>query len=165
MNQDVLSHNLVVRISPALRDELAVAAENLDISVGELTRRSIRLGINDADRQVMSPQAALPSQERVAIVSGSLKLPGDPDARQEYLCSIISELASIQECGDQLMTALAIDDEHQDLDAYAGYLRQIDLAIQRAAAGINGLRIARIFENMEVEAQARSEAQRIEGDR
>ena len=154
MQPDQLTHTLTVRVSPALRDELAVAAENLDCSVGELTRRSLRLGLDDADRQTMSPRAPLPSEERVAIVSGSLKLPGNPDARQEYLCAIIEELASIQECGDQLMTAVAIDDEHQNLDAYAGHLRQIDLHIQRAAAGINGLRIARIFETMDAETRA-----------
>lgn len=76
MHPDQLTHTLTVRITPALRDELTVAAENLDCSVGELTRRSLRLGIDDADKQTMNPRAPLPSEEKVAIVSGSLKLPG-----------------------------------------------------------------------------------------
>ena len=64
VRQDNLSHTLTVRVSPLLRDELAAAAEREDITAGELTRRSLRLGLDDADARSMNQHAPLPRSER-----------------------------------------------------------------------------------------------------
>lgn len=49
MQHDNLSHTLTVRVSPALRDELADAAAREDITTGEFVRRAVA---SEIDRRV-----------------------------------------------------------------------------------------------------------------
>ena len=140
MSQDVLSHNLVVRISPALRDELSLTAVCEDMTVGSLVRRAIHREVRSPVVRAMDPYCELPSGEVLQHLHEAVDSRQSADAFEKYTLTIGDDLVDVLDAGFQTLDCLHDEGAHQRLARAAGYLQQLSLSALRAASRVRALR-------------------------
>lgn len=141
MSEDTLTHNLVVRISEATRDELAVAAARENITVAEYVRRSIALDMAVAYGRSLDPYAALPTGYVEGHLIEAVDALRDPGARQDLTLKFGEECAEAMGALDQTLCAIFEEADPNRVERARGYLRQASLSLLKAASRAQGLSI------------------------
>ena len=140
MHQDNLTQNLNVRISTALRGELALTAACEDLTVGELVRRAIQNEIRSPVVRAMDPYAELPSGEVLRHLHEAVDSLQGEDAVRDVIHAIGDDLVDVLDAGFLTLDTLHDEGAHLRLARAAGYLQQLSLSTLRAASRIRALR-------------------------
>ncbi len=159
MRPDQLTHNLTVRISPALRDELAAAADAEDISIGALIRRAIRAEIDATTGRHLDPHLAITLAETEGHIVEALQAMGSPERAAGLVHAVDVHLGDVLEAVVQANNVLDDEAAHQRFERVSGYLRQASADLLHAASRVKAIRFSRAIERGDLEREiARLEA-------
>lgn len=150
MRSDQLSHNLVTRISPAVREELVLKAKQQGITPAEFVRRAIGNELLGPVCRALDPYASIPRDESLQHLHDAVDACADPDVAAIVAHAIREDLKDMQEGARLSIAALEGDNPYQLLSRIAGYLQQGSGGLLRAASRIRALRAMGNFQEAEI---------------
>lgn len=152
MRRDQLTLNQTVRISPSMRDDLALCASVEGVTVGELIRRAIHNEVRQPSNRALDPFAEIPPEERLQHLHEAIDAFSDERAAARVAALVAEDLATVVGASNQTVETIYGSNPYQLLGRCAGFLQQASGGILRASSRVKALRAVINYEEPPIAA-------------